>query len=145
MGNMIIVYGVVFCLAWWFLYGMIIRIIFTLKELSNIDIVDPDIWPHLNIVIPACNEEDGIEAAVQSLLLQDYPNFKIILVNDRSNDNTGEIIERLAKDERVKAIHITELPENWLGKVHAQSVALNEVNAEWVLFTDADINFKPGA
>ena len=145
MGNMIIVYGVVFCLAWWFLYGMIIRIIFTLKELSNVDIIEPDIWPHVNIVIPACNEEDGIESAVQSLLLQDYPNFKIILVNDRSNDNTGEIIDRLAKDERVKAVHITELPENWLGKVHAQSVALNEVNAEWVLFTDADINFKPGA
>ena len=142
---MIIVYGVVFCLAWWFLYGMIIRIIFTLKELSNVDIIEPDIWPHVNIVIPACNEEDGIESAVQSLLLQDYPNFKIILVNDRSNDNTGEIIDRLAKDERVKAVHITELPENWLGKVHAQSVALNEVNAEWVLFTDADINFKPGA
>ena len=145
MENMIVIYGVMFCLAWWFMYGMITRIIFTLKELSNLDIIEPNTWPVLNIVIPACNEEEGIEEAIQSLLLQDYPNLKIILINDRSDDNTGEIIDRLATDRRVKAIHITELPEDWLGKVHAQSIAINEVDGEWVLFTDADINFKPGA
>lgn len=144
MGNMIIIYGVIFCLAWWFMYGMITRIIFSLKELSDIDVVEPVAWPGLNIVIPACNEEEGIEKAVKSLLLQDYPDLKIILVDDRSTDNTGDIIDKLALDERVKAVHITELPENWLGKVHAQSVAINEVDSEWVLFTDADINFKPG-
>lgn len=145
MENTVIIYGVIFCLAWWFMYGRIIKTIFTLRELGNIDIVEPDTWPALNIVIAACNEEEGIEEAIQSLLLQDYPNLKIILVNDRSNDNTGEIVDKLAVDERIKSIHIKELPENWLGKVHAQSVALNEVDGEWVLFTDADINFKPGA
>jgi len=145
MENMIVIYGVLFCLAWWFMYGMITRIIFTLKELSNLDIIEPNTWPALNIVIPACNEEEGIEEAIQSILLQDYPNLKIILINDRSDDNTGDIIDRLATDERVKAIHITELPEDWLGKVYAQSIAINEVDGEWVLFTDADINFKPGA
>lgn len=145
MEDIIVIYGVLFCLAWWFLYGRIIKIIFSIKELGNLKIAEPAAWPALNIVIAACNEEEGIEAAIKSLLLQDYPNLKVILVNDRSTDNTGNIIEKLAEDERVKAIHIDELPEKWLGKVHAFSVAFNEVDSEWVLFTDADIHFKPGA
>lgn len=145
MDNTIVFYGGIFCLAWWYMYGRIIRTISTLKELGNIEIAEPAVWPSLNIVIAACNEEEGIEEAINSLLLQDYPKLKIILVNDRSNDNTGEIVDKLAVDERIRSIHIKELPENWLGKVHAQSVALNEVDGEWVLFTDADINFKPGA
>ena len=144
MGNLIIIYGVIFCLSWWFMYGRIIKTIFSLKDLSDFNIVEPEKWPALNVVVPACNEEEGIEAAVQSLLLQDYPNLKIILVNDRSTDNTSEIINKLAIDERIKAIHIDELPEDWLGKVHALSVALKHVDSEWVLFTDADIKFKPG-
>lgn len=141
----IIIYGVIFCLAWWVVYGQTIRIIFNIRELGDIETDEPDDWPTLNIVIAACNEEEGIETAIKSLLKQDYPNLKIILVNDRSTDNTGEIINQLAIDKRVKAIHISELPDNWLGKVHAQSVAVNEVDGEWVLFTDADINFKAGA
>lgn len=145
MENIIVIYGVLFCLVWWFVYGRIIKIIFSVKELGNLEINKPVAWPTLNIVIAACNEEEEIEAAIQSLLLQDYPNLELILVNDRSIDNTGNIIEKLAEDERVKAIHIEELPENWLGKVHAFSVAFNEVDSEWVLFTDADIHFKPGA
>lgn len=145
MENMLVIYGVIFCLAWWFVYGQIIKTIFSIKELGNYESIEPENWPTLNIVIAACNEEEGIEAAIKSLLKQDYPNLKIILVNDRSNDHSGEIINRLADDNRVKVLHIKELPENWLGKVHAQSVAVNEVDGEWVLFTDADINFKPGS
>jgi glycosyltransferase involved in cell wall biosynthesis len=145
MENMMVAYGVVFCLAWWLMYGRIIKIILTIKDLSNIDVVTPDEWPSLNIVIAACNEEEGIEKAIQSLLLQDYPNLKIILVNDRSTDDTGSIINKLAIDERVTAIHIKILPENWLGKVHALSIALKQVDSEWVLFTDADIHFEAGA
>ena len=145
MDNTIVFYGGIFCLAWWYMYGRIIRTISTLKELGNIEIAEPAVWPSLNIVIAACNEEEGIEEAINSLLLQDYPKLKIILVNDRSNDNTGEIVDKLAVDERIRSIHIKELPENWLGKDHAQSVALNEVDGEWVLITEADINFKPRA
>jgi glycosyltransferase involved in cell wall biosynthesis len=145
MQNLLVVYGVIFCLAWWFMYGQVVRSIFSLSELGKLEIKEPENWPGLNIVIAACNEAETIEAAVKSLLLQDYPGLKVILVNDRSTDNTGEIIERLATDKRVTALQVRELPENWLGKVHAQSVALAEVDAEWVLFTDADIHFKAGA
>lgn len=145
MENFIIFYVVIFCLGWWFMYGRLLLTIFGLTEIGNLELDEPECWPTLNIVIPACNEGDGIEAAIKSLLLQDYPNLKIILVNDRSDDNTGEIIEQLAADERVVAVHIKELPDDWLGKVHALSVAYEYVDSEWVLFTDADIHFEAGA
>ncbi|MDG2469772.1 MAG: glycosyltransferase [Pirellulaceae bacterium] len=102
--------------------------------------------PSLTVIIPACNEADAIESAAKSLLAQDYPNFELIFVNDRSDDGTGEIIERLAaENENLQTIHITTLPAGWLGKVHALHVATLQARGEWLLFTDADVCFEPHA
>src|SRR5437879_2082507 len=77
-------------------------------------------WPKIDVVIPACNEAKTLEAAMRSLLDVDYPNLEIFLVNDRSSDETGEIIERLSqRNKRITPVHITHLPEGWLGKVNA--------------------------
>lgn len=145
MDNFILVYGTIFCLAWWVHYSQILYSLLKLTELEKINSADPLTWPELNIVIAACNEERGIEAAVNSILSQDYPKLKLIIVNDRSDDKTGDIINKISLDERVTAIHVNELPENWLGKVHALQLGLKQVDKGWVLFTDADINYKPGA
>lgn len=102
--------------------------------------------PRVSVVVAACNEEDSIEAAMRSRLVEDYRNVEYILVNDRSTDRTGEIIERLAgEDARVKAIHIHELPEGWLGKVHAMHVATSRATGEWILFSDADVHHEASA
>jgi glycosyltransferase involved in cell wall biosynthesis len=70
--------------------------------------------------VPACNEARHIEAALVTLLAQDYPDFEIVAIDDRSSDATGEINERLAAaDSRVRPVRIETLPEGWLGKVHA--------------------------
>jgi glycosyltransferase involved in cell wall biosynthesis len=103
-------------------------------------------WPLLSVIIPACNEADHLEAALMSVLEQDYPNLEIVIINDRSTDETGEVIDRLAAtDRRVKAVHIKELPEGWLGKVHALHQGVSHANGEWYLFSDADVYFQPGA
>ena len=103
-------------------------------------------WPLVSVIIPACNEADHFEAALMSVLQQDYPNLEIVLVNDRSTDTTGEIIDRLAAaDQRVKGVHITDLPAGWLGKVHALHQGVRRANGDWYLFSDADVYFQPGA
>src|SRR5512135_3062407 len=106
----------------------------------------PLIWPKVSIVVPACNEADTIEAAAKSLLALDYPNLEVVFVNDRSTDNTGEVINRIAnKDPRFKAIHISRLPDGWLGKVHAMARGIESVAGERILMTDADVVFGPTA
>ncbi|MEC9091890.1 MAG: glycosyltransferase family 2 protein, partial [Planctomycetota bacterium] len=102
--------------------------------------------PSLTVIVPACNEGETIEAAAQSLLAQDYPALEFIFINDRSEDDTGNIIDRLAEsDSRIKPVHITTLPEGWLGKVHALHVATTQAQGEWLLYTDADVCFEPNA
>lgn len=109
--------------------------------------------PRVSIIVPARNEEAEIENALRSLLALDYDNYEVIAVNDRSTDRTGEIMERLSKDREfsdqqgrehpLRVIHHTELPSGWLGKTHAMWTAANQANGEWLLFTDADVLFKP--
>lgn len=100
--------------------------------------------PRLTVIIPACNEADTIEEALQSLRQSNYPNLDIILVNDRSTDATGTIINRLARqDHRIFSLHITELPIYWLGKVHAMHFATHYAQGEFLLYTDADVHFHP--
>jgi hypothetical protein len=99
----------------------------------------------VSIVIPACNEEEAIEPAVRSRLLDAYPNLEVILVDDRSTDGTGAAIDQLAaEDARVVPVHVTELPADWLGKQHAMQTGLEHVTGDWVLFTDADVHAVPG-
>jgi cellulose synthase/poly-beta-1,6-N-acetylglucosamine synthase-like glycosyltransferase len=103
--------------------------------------------PRVSIIVPARNEQAKIEECITSLLNLDYPNYEIIAVDDRSTDATGEILDRIAARpearERLRALHIEELPAGWLGKPHAMWTAVEQATGEWLLFTDADVIFKP--
>jgi glycosyltransferase involved in cell wall biosynthesis len=107
---------------------------------------EPERYPRLSVVIAACNEEEHLESALSSLLAQDYPDLEIVLVNDRSTDGTGRVVDALAaRDSRILPIHVAELPEGWLGKVHAVHRGTLQATGEFLLFTDADVHFKQGA
>jgi glycosyltransferase involved in cell wall biosynthesis len=111
--------------------------------------------PRVSIIVPARNEEADIEQSLARLLELDYDNYEVIAVNDRSTDRTGEIMEHIAASlhlsqktreiERplLRVIHHRELPAGWLGKTHAMWTATNEATGDWLLFTDADVLFKP--
>jgi glycosyltransferase involved in cell wall biosynthesis len=106
---------------------------------------DPPRWPRVSVVIPACNEEATIEQALRSRLGEGYPDAEYLVIDDRSTDRTGEIVDRLAaEDPRIVALHVRELPEGWLGKVHALHTAVARATGEWVLFSDADVHHEPG-
>jgi glycosyltransferase involved in cell wall biosynthesis len=130
------------CALWVAGLGYLIVAIRRLPELRESQAPMPEVWPHVSVVIPACNEVANLESAVATLLQQDYPDLEIILVDDRSSDGTGEIIDRLARDDpRIRAVHIKSLPPGWLGKVHALHRGVEQASGEWLLFTDADVHF----
>ncbi len=98
--------------------------------------------PTLTVLVAAKDEEDNIETCLQSLLAQDYPQLRVVAINDRSSDRTAEIIDRLAqRDERLTAIHIQELREGWFGKNNAMREGINSAKGDWLCFTDADCSF----
>jgi glycosyltransferase involved in cell wall biosynthesis len=101
--------------------------------------------PKVAIVVPARNEEDSIAQALERLLSLDYEKCEIIAINDRSVDRTGEIMDRVASEGQgqLKVIHIGELPPGWMGKAHAMWTAAKQTDADWLLFTDADVMFRP--
>ncbi len=102
--------------------------------------------PRVSIIVPARNEEEDIELSLTRLLELDYDNYEVIAVNDRSTDRTGEIMEKVAHSAGnglLRVIHHRELPAGWLGKTHAMWTATNTATGDWLLFTDADVLFKP--
>jgi glycosyltransferase involved in cell wall biosynthesis len=127
----------------------------SLKKQSD-RLPDPKSWPRVSVIVPARDEGTKIEASLKSLLATDYPDFEIIAIDDRSRDDTGAIMDRIAdkaplpkgEEERqirhqVRVIHITELPDGWLGKNHALQVGAQQANGEWLLFTDGDVVHAP--
>jgi cellulose synthase/poly-beta-1,6-N-acetylglucosamine synthase-like glycosyltransferase len=117
-----------------------------IRRLAELPVPELDRWPSISLIAPGRNEERNIEAAARSLLQIDYPELEITLVNDRSTDATGEILDRLAAEfPRLNVVHIAELPAGWLGKNHAMQVGADRSRGEWLLFTDADILFEPTA
>ncbi|MGC9455414.1 MAG: glycosyltransferase [Phycisphaerae bacterium] len=101
--------------------------------------------PFVSVMVAAKDEAENIETCLRTLLAQDYPNFEVIAVNDRSDDDTGAMIDRLAaEDERLRAIHIEELPEGWCGKNNAMAHAVAEARGDWLCMTDADCSYASG-
>jgi glycosyltransferase involved in cell wall biosynthesis len=109
--------------------------------------VQPEGMPSVTVVVPARDEAADIAATLGSLLAQDYPNLRIIAVNDRSSDATGTIIDTLAArhPDTLHALHVTELPPGWLGKTHGMALAARHAATDYLLFTDADVLFHPAA
>jgi chlorobactene glucosyltransferase len=106
----------------------------------------PGPLPGVSVVIPARNEEADVERAVRSHLAQDYPDFEVIVVEDRSTDRTPEILRRLAaEDPLLTVVAGTEPPAGWLGKPHALHLGSLAASGDVLLFADADVRYHPQA
>jgi chlorobactene glucosyltransferase len=100
--------------------------------------------PFVSVVVPARNEGGKIGRCLESLATQNYPNYEIIAINDRSTDNTGDVIQALAeKYNRIRCVQGTEAPPGWIGKCNALVHGIKYANGQWFLFTDADTCHTP--
>ncbi|MCC7374464.1 MAG: glycosyltransferase family 2 protein [Verrucomicrobiales bacterium] len=132
------------CVLMWHLKWM--RRLPSLEQLGQVDKSSKGEPARCSIVVAARDEESRIGETVRRLLAQGgvEVEVEVIVVNDRSRDRTGEILQSWAKaDSRLRVVNIEHLPDGWLGKCHACHVGARAARGEWILFTDADCWSKP--
>jgi hopene-associated glycosyltransferase HpnB len=110
---------------------------------------DPVAWPGVAAVVPARNEAAVLPATLPTLLAQEYPGaFEVVLIDDESTDQTADVaaaIGRAVSGARLRVIPGRRPPPGWAGKVWAMDQGVGAVgDAAYVLFTDADIAYRPG-
>ena len=102
--------------------------------------------PLVSILVPARNEEKNIAACLTGLSNQLYDNYEIIVLNDFSEDKTGEQIAQFCRnDQRVRTIDGNPLPNGWTGKNWACHQLSQRANGKILIFTDADNRHSPNA
>src|ERR1700730_605024 len=100
--------------------------------------------PQISVIFAARDEAEKLPGAIQTLLAQDYPEFEVVAVNDRSRDQTSKILHEFEHgNSNLKVIDIVDLPQGWLGKPHALVAGFEQSRGEWIVFTDADVHFAP--
>lgn len=99
----------------------------------------------VSVIIPARNEERNIARAVRSLAGQSGVR-ELVVVDDHSEDRTGEVLDRLQKEiPLLRVIRSGPLPEHWTGKSYALATGAGSAGGEWLLFTDADTEHLAGS
>jgi chlorobactene glucosyltransferase len=128
------------CVVWLLRHGQIARYHRRESALESTTYDGPPVDPpRLSVLVAAKDEGENIEACVRSMLAQNYPNFRLIAIDDRSADDTGQILDRIAaEDQRLTVVHVQHLREGWFGKNNAMREGYDRADGEWLCFTDAD-------
>ncbi len=132
-------------LAYWLVKGLdfVIGILYGVPRLEKDKFSSAILnYPRVSIIFAAKDEAKRVGSALRTFLAQDYPDFEVIAVNDRSTDETLAILNSV-KNPRLKVLDIQDLPSGWLGKTHALYEGYKISKGEWLLFTDADVHMDP--
>lgn len=133
---LIALFATVFLVQFFFQTWFGLRIFFYKKKLKTRPVVEK--MP-VSVVITARNEAATLQEFLPKILTQEYPEFEVIVVNDASTDDTGEILEALAK--QYKNLYITNIPRDEKfghSKKLALTVGIKAARFDWILLTDAD-------
>ncbi len=102
---------------------------------------DPEVTQRVpvSVIVAAHNEQDNLFELLPMLLDQDYPEFEIVLVNDRSDDDTEFYLHELEKQfPHFKVVTVKRTPEYLNSKKYALALGIRAAKHEHLLFTDAD-------
>ena len=101
--------------------------------------------PAVSILVPARNEAQSIEAAIQAALASRKIDFEIVVLDDHSEDDTAQIVRQIADtDPRVRLAEAPELPVGWCGKQYACFTLAKLARHHPILcFIDADVCLAP--
>ncbi|SER45206.1 glycosyltransferase [Salisediminibacterium halotolerans] len=100
--------------------------------------------PAVSVLIPMRNEARNIAGCIASCKALTYPNVECIILDDHSTDRTNELlVETIDGDQRFTVINGADLPDGWVGKVHACKQLSEHAKGEFFLFLDADVRFTP--
>lgn len=111
------------------------------RSRPQLPVAAPETFPEVDIIVPARDEAETIQAAIGSLLAQDYAGvFRVILVDDNSSDATAELAGTAAK---LQTLRLDSKPAGWSGKLWALHEGIAASHAPLILLTDADIVHRP--
>lgn len=100
--------------------------------------------PFISVLVPARDEALNIETCTVSLLEQEYTNYEVLVLDDQSQDGTGEILARLqSENSRLTVLEGAPLPAGWVGKQWACQQLADSARGELLIFTDADTRHHP--
>ncbi|HVB36282.1 MAG TPA: glycosyltransferase [Candidatus Acidoferrales bacterium] len=144
MHNFAIIFFIALAAFWILMALLSYRGMARIPALSRVAPFDGPNFPRVSILFAARDESAKVPEALASLLALDYPNYEVIAADDRSADATPRILDDFARrNPKLKVVHIADLPQGWLGKPHALEMAYRESTGEWLVFTDADVQFAP--
>lgn len=134
------VWGLALLCTFMFIYAVFMNLSYKLqkRKLEKFpQVINKDYKPFVTVMIPAHNEEGVIGATVQNILNMDYENFEVIVIDDRSSDNTASVIKILEqKYEKVTAL--IRPKDAFPGKSAVLNDALKLAKGEAILVFDAD-------
>ena len=130
------------CMAVYALYSIAATKYQKRKKKMHPPVINENFKPFVSIMIPSHNEESVVANTVENVLAIDYPSFEIIVIDDRSTDNTASVI----KDLEQKYDNVTALireKDAFPGKSAVLNDALKIAKGEAILVFDADATVEP--
>jgi len=117
----------------------IIYLILFLLAFRKADKLDSLEQPGVSVIVAAHDEEENLRELIPLLLSQNYSEFEVIIVEDRSNDGTFDYLLQATKEhDKLKMVRVTHKPDHINGKKFALTLGIKSARHDWVLFTDAD-------
>jgi glycosyltransferase involved in cell wall biosynthesis len=119
-------------------YLIVFNIAFSRATNRKVSVNVPTAFP-ISVIVCAHDEEVNLRELIPALLSQDYPDFEVIIVDDRSNDGTFDLLlEETKKDHRLRMVHVNRTPEHVNSKKYAITLGIKAARFEWIALTDAD-------